>query len=33
MAAALTMSGAQFDALPYEEGRGWQISSNELFEF
>ena len=30
MAAITTMSGAQFDALPYEEGRKWELVDGEL---
>jgi len=30
MATAATMTGAQFDALPYEEGRWWDLVHGEL---
>lgn len=32
MATAVTMSGVQFDALPYEEGRRWELLEGELIE-
>ncbi len=32
MAAAFTMSGAQFDALPYEEGRRWELLAGDLID-
>lgn len=32
MATSVTMSGAQFDALPYEEGRRWELLDGELIE-
>ena len=32
MATIATMSGAQFDALPYEEGRRWELFDGELIE-
>jgi Uma2 family endonuclease len=32
MATTLTMAGAQFDALPYEEGRKWELIDRELVE-
>lgn len=32
MATAVTMSGLQFDALPYEEGRRWELLEGELTE-
>ncbi len=32
MASVATMSGAQFDALPYEEGRRWELLSGDLIE-
>jgi Uma2 family endonuclease len=32
MPAIATMSGAQFDALPYEEGRRWELLEGELIE-
>jgi len=30
MATTATMTGAQFDALPYEEGRKWELLDGEL---
>jgi Uma2 family endonuclease len=30
MATITTISGAQFDAMPYEEGRQWELVSGEL---
>ncbi len=30
MASTATMSGAQFDSLPYEEGRKWELLEGEL---
>jgi Uma2 family endonuclease len=30
MATTATMTGAQFDALPYEEGRRWELVNGEL---
>jgi Uma2 family endonuclease len=30
MAATATLTGAQFDALPYEEGRRWELVDGEL---
>jgi Uma2 family endonuclease len=30
MAAITTLTGAQFDALPYEEGRQWELLDGEL---
>lgn len=30
MATTATMTGAQFDALPYEEGRRWELINGEL---
>jgi Uma2 family endonuclease len=30
MATTATMTGAQFDALPYEEGRHWELIQGEL---
>ncbi|MGA3039600.1 MAG: Uma2 family endonuclease, partial [Bryobacteraceae bacterium] len=30
MATITTISGAQFDALPYEEGRQWELVDGEL---
>jgi Uma2 family endonuclease len=32
MPTIATMSGAQFDALPYEEGRRWELLEGELIE-
>jgi Uma2 family endonuclease len=32
MATTATMSGLQFDALPYEEGRRWELLEGELIE-
>jgi len=32
MATTATMAGAQFDALPYEEGRKWELFDGELIE-
>jgi Uma2 family endonuclease len=32
MPTIATMSGAQFDALPYEEGRRWELLEGELME-
>jgi Uma2 family endonuclease len=32
MASTATMTGAQFDALPYEEGRRWELIEGELVE-
>lgn len=32
MATTATMTGAQFDALPYEEGRRWELIAGELVE-
>jgi Uma2 family endonuclease len=32
MATVATMTGAQFDALPYEEGRRWELLSGDLVE-
>ena len=32
MAAIAGMTGAQFDALPYEDGRRWELLSGELIE-
>lgn len=32
MAVTATMSGAQFDALPYEEGRRWELLSGDLID-
>ncbi len=32
MAAIAGMTGAQFDALPYEDGRQWELLSGELIE-
>jgi len=32
MAATTSMTGAQFDALPYEEGRRWELLDGELIE-
>ena len=32
MATLVTMSGAQFDALPYEEGRRWELLAGDLIE-
>ena len=32
MATVATMSGAQFDALPYEEGRRWELVAGDLIE-
>jgi Uma2 family endonuclease len=32
MATTATMSGAQFDALPYEEGRRWELLSGDLID-
>jgi Uma2 family endonuclease len=32
MATTVTMSGTQFDALPYEEGRRWELLEGELIE-
>ena len=32
MASIATMTGAQFDALPYEEGRRWELIERELVE-
>lgn len=31
-ATATTMTGAEFDALPYEEGRQWELLDGELIE-
>jgi hypothetical protein len=30
MATITTISGAQFDAMPYEEGRQWELVNGEL---
>jgi Uma2 family endonuclease len=32
MATTTSMTGAQFDALPYEEGRRWELVEGELIE-
>ena len=32
MATIATMTGAQFDALPYEEGRRWELLEGDLIE-
>jgi Uma2 family endonuclease len=32
MATATTMSGLQFDTLPYEEGRRWELLEGELIQ-
>jgi Uma2 family endonuclease len=32
MATTATMTGAQFDALPYQEGRRWELVGGELVE-
>ena len=32
MATTATMSGPQFDALPYEEGRRWELLEGDLIE-
>ncbi|HEX4808067.1 MAG TPA: Uma2 family endonuclease [Bryobacteraceae bacterium] len=32
MASLATMTGAQFDALPYEEGRRWELVAGDLVE-
>lgn len=32
MASIATMTGPQFDALPYEEGRRWELIEGELIE-
>jgi hypothetical protein len=32
MSTATTMSGLEFDALPYEEGRRWELLEGELIE-
>jgi Uma2 family endonuclease len=32
MASIATMTGAQFDALAYEEGRRWELIEGELVE-
>lgn len=32
MATATTMSGLQFDALPYEEGRRWELLEGDLIQ-
>jgi len=32
MPTIATMSGAQFDALPYQEGRRWELLEGELIE-
>ncbi len=32
MPTIATMSGAQFDALPYEQGRQWELLEGELIE-
>jgi Uma2 family endonuclease len=32
MATTATMSGLQFDALPYDEGRRWELLDGELIE-
>jgi Uma2 family endonuclease len=32
MATATTMSGLQFDSLPYEEGRRWELLEGELIQ-
>ncbi|HEX4230978.1 MAG TPA: Uma2 family endonuclease [Bryobacteraceae bacterium] len=32
MATVATMTGEQFDALPYEEGRRWELLSGDLVE-
>jgi Uma2 family endonuclease len=32
MASIATITGAQFDALPYEEGRRWELIEGELIE-
>jgi len=32
MATTTTMAGAQFDSLPYEEGRKWELLEGELIE-
>jgi Uma2 family endonuclease len=32
MASIATMTGPQFDALPYEEGRRWELIEGELVE-
>lgn len=30
MAAIVTLTGSQFDALPYEDGRRWELLDGEL---
>ena len=32
MVTTATMTGAQFDALPFEEGRRWELINGEMFE-
>ena len=32
MATTAVMSGLQFDALPYEEGRRWELLEGDLIE-
>ena len=32
MATTSTMAGAQFDALPYEEGRKWELLDGDLID-
>ncbi len=32
MATLATMSGAEFDALPFEEGRRWELLAGDLIE-
>ncbi len=32
MASTATMTGAEFDALPWEEGRRWELIEGELVE-
>ena len=32
MATTATMSGLQFDALPYEEGRRWELLEGDCIE-
>lgn len=32
MSATVTMTGAQFDALPYEEGRRWELLEGDLIK-